>query len=47
MKKESYSRIRGTVEQTEQSAKDMRKNPTLAEACLWQALRRRQLAGLK
>ncbi|MEB3885425.1 endonuclease domain-containing protein [Lyngbya sp. CCY1209] len=41
------SRIRGTTREIEQAARDLRKQLTPAEAKLWQALRRRQLAGLK
>jgi len=41
------SRIRGTTPAIEQAARRLRKEPTLAEAHLWQALRRRQLASLK
>jgi len=41
------SRIRGTTPEVEQAARRLRQEPTRAEVCLWQALRRRQLAGLK
>ena len=46
MKKDS-SRIRGTNQQIEQAARHLRKNLTLAETQLWNALQRRQLSGLK
>jgi very-short-patch-repair endonuclease len=46
MSKDSL-RIRGTNPQTEQAARSLRKNLTPAEAKLWNALRSRQLAGLK
>jgi len=40
-------RIRGTTQQTEQAARHLRKHQTPAETRLWNALSRRQLAGLK
>lgn len=40
-------RIRGTTQEIEQAARHLRQNLTPAEAQLWNALRRRQLAGLK
>ncbi len=40
-------RIRGTIQEIEQAARRLRQNLTPAEAQLWNALRRRQLAGLK
>lgn len=40
-------RIRGTTQQTEQAARQLRQHLTPAEAYLWNALRHRQLAGLK
>lgn len=46
MEKDS-KRIRGTSREIEQAARDLRANLTPAEANLWKALRRRQLAGLK
>ncbi len=41
------SRIRGTTPEIELAAKKLRKNLTPAEQILWQALRGRQLHGLK
>ena len=41
------SRIRGTNPEVEQAAKKLRKNLTPAEAILWQALRNKQLGGLR
>jgi very-short-patch-repair endonuclease len=40
-------RIRGTTPEIEAAAKRLRKNLTPAEARLWQALRNKQLEGLK
>jgi very-short-patch-repair endonuclease len=40
-------RIRGTTPQVEQNARDLRKRLTSAEECLWQALRNKQLNGLR
>ena len=40
-------RIRGTTPEIEQAAKKLRKNLTSAEAILWQALRNKQLEGLR
>lgn len=40
-------RIRGTTQETEQAARLLRQHLTPAEARLWSALNRRQLAGLK
>lgn len=39
--------IRGTTPQVEQAARQLRQNLTPAEAVLWQALRERQVSGLK
>ena len=41
------SRIRGTTQEIEQAARKLRKNLTPAEARLWQALRNKQLEGLR
>ena len=41
------SRIRGTTPEVEEAAGKLRKNPTPAEAILWQALRNKQLEGLR
>ena len=41
------SRIRGTTPASEAAARHMRQNPTPAEEALWQALKGRQLHGLK
>ncbi len=46
MQKDSQ-RIRGTTKLIEQSARQLRQQLTPAEAHLWRALSRRQLAGLK
>ncbi|MBD2129953.1 DUF559 domain-containing protein [Microcoleus sp. ZQ-A2] len=46
MQKDSL-RIRGTTKPIEQSARRLRQQLTPAEAYLWSALNRRQLAGLK
>ncbi len=40
-------RIRGTTPEIEAAARRLRRNLTPAEQKLWQALQRRQLAGLK
>ena len=40
-------RIRGTTPEIEQAARKLRKNLTPAEACLWSALRNKQLEGLR
>lgn len=40
-------RIRGTSPEVEQAARRLRQNLTPAETLLWQALRNKQLAGLK
>jgi very-short-patch-repair endonuclease len=40
-------RIRGTTSEIDQRAKDLRHNPTRAEALLWARLRNHQLNGLK
>ncbi|MBF2029561.1 MAG: endonuclease domain-containing protein [Oscillatoriales cyanobacterium C42_A2020_001] len=40
-------RIRGTTQEIEQAARRLRLHLTPAEALLWSALRKRQLAGLK
>jgi very-short-patch-repair endonuclease len=40
-------RIRGTNPQVEQAARDLRKNLTPAEEYLWQALKSKQLNGLR
>ena len=42
-----HSRFRGTTPEIEQAARRLRGQLTPAEAKLWNALRRRQLAGLK
>lgn len=44
---ETNSRIRGTTPEIELAARRLRKNLTPAEQMLWQALRGRQLHGLK
>ena len=41
------SRTRGSTVESEAAARAMRRDPTPAERVLWQALRGRQLAGLK
>ena len=46
MSKDS-DRIRGTTRQIEQAARHLRQQLTPAEANLWEALRGRQLGGLK
>ncbi|XGV97031.1 MAG: endonuclease domain-containing protein [Leptolyngbya sp. BL-A-14] len=46
MPKDSH-RIRGTTPRIEQAARQLRKRLTPAEVQLWNALNRRQLAGLK
>jgi very-short-patch-repair endonuclease len=46
MSKDS-DRIRGTTRQIEQAARHLRQQLTPAEATLWEALRGRQLGGLK
>lgn len=38
-------RIRGTTRRVENAARELRRNPTEAEARLWTALRRRQMGG--
>ncbi|MEM8675964.1 MAG: DUF559 domain-containing protein [Cyanobacteria bacterium P01_G01_bin.67] len=43
----NQSRIRGTTPEIEQAARQLRKNLTPAEACLWEALRGKKLAGLR
>lgn len=43
--KQRPKRIRGTTPKIDQAAKQLRKNPTLAEVRLWQALRNRKLHG--
>lgn len=40
-------RIRGTTPEIEEAARRLRKNLTPAEACLWSALRNKQLEGLR
>jgi len=40
-------RIRGTTPEIEQAAKRLRQNLTVAEARLWEALRNKQLQGLR
>ncbi|WP_071590732.1 endonuclease domain-containing protein [Synechococcus sp. PCC 7336] len=45
--KETSNRIRGTTPELDRAAKQLRKKLTPAEACLWQALRNRQLRGLR
>ncbi|HYW11976.1 MAG TPA: endonuclease domain-containing protein [Longimicrobium sp.] len=39
--------IRGTTPELEQAAQAMRREPTAAEAALWGALQKKQVAGLK
>ena len=39
--------IRGTSRELEQTARDMRREPTHAEEVLWGALQKKQVAGLK
>jgi len=41
------ARMRGSTQDLELAAHGLRRNPTPAEKTLWQALRNRQLAGLK
>ncbi|MCM1983973.1 endonuclease domain-containing protein [Lyngbya confervoides] len=41
------SRIRNSLPKTEQAARSLRRRSTPAEARLWEALRRRKLAGYK
>jgi very-short-patch-repair endonuclease len=43
----SPRRFRGTTPELEQAARDLRNQLTPAESKLWEALRHRQLAGLK
>jgi very-short-patch-repair endonuclease len=45
MVKKTFNRIRGSSPDIEQAAKDFRKQSTPAEACLWEALRRKKLYG--
>ena len=40
-------RIRGTTQEIEQAAQKLRKNLTPAETLLWEALRNKQLEGLR
>jgi very-short-patch-repair endonuclease len=42
-----YRRIRGTTPEIEAAARHLRANPTPAEAKLWEALKGKQLNGLK
>lgn len=42
-----YRRIRGTTPEIEAAARRLRANPTPAEAKLWEALKGKQLNGLK
>jgi len=44
---EIAARMRGSTQDLELAAHGLRRNPTPAEKTLWQALRNRQLAGLK
>ena len=46
-RKKTTSRIRGTTPEIEAAARRMRRNMTPAEKTLWEALRRKQLGGLK
>lgn len=41
------SRIRGTTPEIEQTARQLRRQLTPAESCLWQALKKKQLNGLR
>jgi very-short-patch-repair endonuclease len=41
----TFNRIRGSSSDIEQAAKSLRKQPTPAEARLWEALRRQKLHG--
>jgi very-short-patch-repair endonuclease len=41
------SRVRGTTPEIEEAARRLRKHLTPAEACLWSALRNKQLEGLR
>ncbi|WP_448600771.1 endonuclease domain-containing protein, partial [Thermoleptolyngbya sp.] len=47
MTEKTFNRIRGSTPAIEQAAKQLRKQSTLAEEILWQALRNRQLNGLR
>jgi very-short-patch-repair endonuclease len=47
MPKKIANRIRGSTPEIEQAAKQLRKRSTPAEEMLWQALRNRQLNGLR
>ncbi|GGA52756.1 endonuclease domain-containing protein [Okeania sp. KiyG1] len=47
MKNNHRNRIRGTTPEIEQAARNLRKNLTPAEALLWEALRNKQLEGLR
>ena len=40
-------RIRGTTQEIEKAARKLRKNLTPAETLLWEALRNKQLGGLR
>jgi very-short-patch-repair endonuclease len=46
-KRKTTSRIRGTTPEIEAAARRMRRNMTPAEKKLWEALRGKQLGGLK
>ena len=41
------NRVRGTTPEIEQAAKKLRKNLTVAETILWEALRNKRLEGLR
>ncbi|NJM68604.1 MAG: endonuclease domain-containing protein [Acaryochloris sp. RU_4_1] len=43
----THNRIRGTTPEIERAARHLRHRLTLAEATLWQALKNRQLGGLR
>ncbi|NEN91607.1 MAG: endonuclease domain-containing protein [Okeania sp. SIO3H1] len=47
MKNNHRNRIRGTTPEIEQAARNLRKNLTPAETLLWEALRNKQLEGLR
>ncbi len=47
VKMKNNNRIRGTTQEIEQAARKLRKNLTPAETRLWEALRNKQLEGLR
>jgi very-short-patch-repair endonuclease len=47
MTEKTFNRIRGSTPAIEKAAKQLRKQSTPAEEILWQALRNRQLNGLR